>query len=142
MPAGKMYIANTPELITAVQRNSKTLQFAPFASKSHRRLLGTSQEAEKIVLNNVDLAEGEWGLWHEALASVHAVLAPGEGLDQMNRVMIRNVTASLENLRTESDNTSISLMQWLRHQPTLATTEAVYGTENPFRDATIEESFW
>ncbi|KAL9131944.1 MAG: hypothetical protein Q9217_000224 [Psora testacea] len=139
MPGGKMYIASSPETITAVQRHSKTLQFAPFAAKSHRRLFGTSKMAEIIVLNNIDHSAGPWGLWHDALGSVHKVLESGEGLDQMNRIMIRNVANSIEALTTKSPT---GLMKWLKHELTFATTEAVYGPENPFQDSSIEQAFW
>ena len=140
MPGGKMYVVNTPELISAVQRNPKSLQFAPFASKSHRNLFGTSREAEKIVLNNIDLADGAWGLWHDAITGVHKSLAPGEGLDLMNRTMIENVTNTMNQLT--SPMPKIHLHSWLRHELAYATTEAVYGPENPFRDPTVEQSFW
>ena len=65
--------------------------------------------------------------------SLHPSLAPGPGLDAMNRVMIKNITISLDHLYSSINNVNgpvgkrIGLMKWLRHQTTLATTNSVYG---------------
>ncbi|KAF4554062.1 Cytochrome P450-like protein 37 [Elsinoe fawcettii] len=144
MPGGKMYVVNTPGLIGAVQRNAKTLQFAPFASKSHRSVFGTSAEAEKIVMNNIDLKDGHWGLWYEALGAVHQALGPGQALEQMSHVMLANLSTSFNTLTNKSATraTTINLLGWLRHQLTIATTEAMYGPSNPFRDIHTETALW
>ena len=70
-------------------------------------------------------------------------LAPGAGLDGMNRVMIQNVAASLQKLDRESgQGTRIGLVEWIRHEITIATSNAVYGPMNPFNDPKAEEAFW
>jgi len=75
---------------------------------------------------------------------MRSALTPGADLDAMNRVMIQNIAASLEHIRPEKGclDTSISLMRWLRHELTMATTNAVYGPLNPYVDRNVEDGFW
>jgi len=142
MPGGKMYIVNSPELIMSVQRNSKTLQFAPFASQFLVRICGLSSKAVQILRTNIDLREGDWGLYQDSLKAIHAALAPGAGLDHMSRLMLESVSGSLEDLNTKGTRRRISLAQWLRHELTLATSDAVYGPQNPLQDREVEDAFW
>ncbi|KAI4200504.1 MAG: hypothetical protein LQ350_003874 [Teloschistes chrysophthalmus] len=73
---------------------------------------------------------------------MHCALAPGAGLDGLNRVMIQNVAGSLEGLRPiEGQPTRIGLAKWSRREITLATTNAVYGEHNPFKDSTVKQAF-
>lgn len=137
-----MYIVNCPDLIVSVQRSSATLQFAPFASEFTARICGISDEAAKVLKTNVNLEKGNWGLYYDSIKAIHGALIPGAGLEYMSRLMIRSVSRSLESLRTEQRAKRISLGDWLRHEITSATTEAVYGPDNPFRDSKVEDAFW
>lgn len=70
-------------------------------------------------------------------------MTPGTGLDGLNRVMIQNVTGSLESLRPiDGQPSRIWLAEWSRHEVTLATTNTVYGEHNPFKDSKVEQAFW
>ena len=144
MPAGKLYVVNTPHLITSVMRNSKTLLFGPFATKNHRRLFGISAEAESLAQDNVDLARGAFGLWHEAVNASHVALNPGEGLNELNRNMISGLTSSFEQLanKTSAAPLRIGLLQWLQSELTRIVTAASYGPANPFVDPKVGEAFW
>ena len=93
-------------------------------------------------MDNVNLEKGDWGLYSESLKGIHAALAPGGGLELMNRTMIENVAASLDSLQTENKTVRLKLASWLRHEITLATSEAVYGPGNPLRDPKVEDGFW
>lgn len=57
----------------------------------------------------------------------------------MNVAMAQNLKNSFEALVSKP---KISLMQWLKHELSFATTEAVYGPQNPFRDPAVEAAFW
>ncbi|KAH0331727.1 cytochrome P450, partial [Aureobasidium melanogenum] len=144
MPAGKLYVVNTPHLITSVMKNSKTLLFGPFATKNHRRLFGVSAEAERLAQDNVDLSRGPWGLWHEAVNASHVALNPGEGLDELNRKMLQGMSGTFERLirNTSEGPTEIRLLQWLKLELTNIVTAASYGPGNPFADPKIGEAFW
>ena len=77
----------------------------------------SSKETNNILKINVNGDEGDWGYSMEFYKSLHPALAPGKGLDAMNRVMIQSVAASLDALKPISAKpTRIGLVKWLRHQ--------------------------
>ncbi|KAL6713087.1 hypothetical protein ACLMJK_009208 [Lecanora helva] len=144
MPGAKIYIVNSLELIAAVQRHHKTLAFPPIEAKMGRRMNAWSDEADKVIMKNVNGEEGDWGMSMESYQAMRAALAPGVDLDAMNRIMVQNVAASLERLQPEKGrpSTNINLMHWLRHELTMATTNAVYGPRNPYANRDVENGFW
>ncbi|KAL9622344.1 MAG: hypothetical protein Q9160_003355 [Pyrenula sp. 1 TL-2023] len=74
---------------------------------------------------------------------VHPSLAPGPGLDAMTRIMVSNVAMSMERLdETVTEGGSLQLRSWLRHEITLASSNAVYGPMNPFLNKEVEDAFW
>ena len=139
-----MYIATTPELIQAIQKLPKALAFPPIEAKFASRICGSSEEANRILMKNVNGEDGDWGLSMEAYAGMRAALSPGPGLDDMNRIMIQNIAGSLDSLRPSSKafGTRIELAKWLRQSVTAATTNSVYGPQNPFKDSQIADASW
>jgi len=143
MPGSKMYIINTPELIQAVQKNPKALAFPPIEAKFAHNVCGPSEEAHKIVMNNVNGDDGDWGLSVELYAAMRDALSPGPHIDEMNREMIRCIDASLEDIKPHNgQSVTIKLASWLRETITVATTNSVYGPQNPFKDAAVVDAFW
>ncbi|KAH8651557.1 cytochrome P450 [Tricladium varicosporioides] len=143
MPGQKMYIVTTPDLIQDIQKRPKTLAFPPIEAKFATTVCGASAEAHNILLKNVNGDEGDWGLSMDSYSAMRAALLPGPGLDEMNRLMIQNVAASLDSLiPTGKKSTTMKLSAWLRRTVTAATTNSVYGPQNPFKDPEIEDCFW
>jgi hypothetical protein len=147
VPGSKIYVVNSPELITAVQKQ-KTLAFAPLEAKLAKLLFHPSAKGGEIMIANTNANNGERGLYSEGIKSIHAALLPGGGLDEMNRIAIQNIAASCDRLDPRSDGKAVAppvrikLMQWLRHEITMATTNSVYGPMNPFKDPKVEAGFW
>ena len=138
-----MYIVTTPELIQAVQKQPKTLAFPPIEAKFAAKICGISAETHKIMMKNVNGDEGDWGLSMESYAGMRAALSAGHGLDEMNRVMIQNIAVSLDSLKpAPGTRTKIGLAKWLRRSVTAATTNSVYGPQNPFKDLMVVDAFW
>ena len=126
MPGQKMYIVTKPDLIQSIQKQPKALAFPPIEAEFATKICGPSQEAHKILLKNVNGDDGDWGLSMEAYAGMRAALSPGPGLDDMNRVMIQNIAASLDSLKPSSGSrTKLELAKWLRQSVTAATTNSV-----------------
>lgn len=143
MPGTKMYVVTTPELIQAIQKQPKELAFPPIEAKFASRVCGSSAEAHKIMMTNVNGDEGDWGLSMETYAAMRAALAPGPDLDNMNRVMIQNIAAALDHLTAAGGkHAKIGLAKWLRSSVTAATTNSVYGPQNPFKQQAVEDGFW
>ncbi|MCJ1433380.1 hypothetical protein MMC27_002740 [Xylographa pallens] len=144
MPGTKIYVINSVELITATQRYPKTLAFPPIEAKMGIRLNAASEAANQIIMKNVNGDDGDWGLSMDTYKCMRTAMTPGSNLDSMNRVMIQEVAAFMEKLHTvrSSPSPTIGLMEWLRHEITLATTNAVYGPMNPYVDKNVENGFW
>ena len=143
MPGSKMYVVTTPELIQAVQKQPKALAFPPIEAKFASTVCGSSADAHKILMKNVNGDEGDWGLSMESYAAMRTALSPGPGLDGINRVMVDSVTSSLESIRPSKGKvTTVELAGWLRNNITLATTNSVYGPGNPFKDKAVVDAFW
>ncbi|ESZ97926.1 putative cytochrome P450 [Sclerotinia borealis F-4128] len=139
----KMYIVNSLPLIQSIQKQPKDLAFPPIEAKFANQICGVSPEASKILMSNVNGDDGNFGLSMESYHAMRGALTPGSGLDQMNRIMIQNVAASLDDLMPSGKKSvNIKLSEWLRRVVTKATTNSVYGPQNPFKEAGVQDSFW
>ena len=142
MLGGRLYIINSPDLVLAVQRNAKVFNSGPFTAKFAAQVFALSEETEAIWLKNVDGEEGDWGFHSDGMKGIHKALASGKpDLDNLNNAMLRNITGFLGKLGNEAQS-EIPLLNWLRHEMTVATTGAIYGLKNPFRAREVEDGFW
>ena len=144
IPGQKMYIVTSMHLIQSIQKQPKTLAFPPIEAKFASKVCGTSQEAYEILMKNVNGDEGHWGLSIESYEGMRAALKPGEGLDDMNRAMVQEVAGCLDKLsiQIEAGNNKIGLSEWLRDIVTVATTNSVYGPQNPYQNKAVVDAFW
>ncbi|KAI9682768.1 MAG: hypothetical protein M1822_006258 [Bathelium mastoideum] len=84
---------------------------------------------------------GDYSYAIEFDKAIHPAVTPGANLDEMNRLSIQKVSNSLDSLALETCQ-RIKLYQWVQENIGLATSEAVYGPGNPFRNPEILASFW
>jgi hypothetical protein len=66
----------------------------------------------------------------------HPSLNPGPQLDILNRKSVQ-IVASLLSKFAEKGPSTISLADWVGRQVLAATTESVYGPQNPFSDPAV-----
>lgn len=138
-----MYIVTALELVQAIQKQPKILAFPPIEAKFASKICGSSAQAHDILLKNVNGDAGDWGLSMESYAAMRAALSSGPELDKMNHVMIQNIAVSINNLKSSGDkHVKIELAKWLRSSVTTATTNSVYGPQNPFKDESVADGFW
>ncbi|KAL8692058.1 MAG: hypothetical protein Q9218_002844 [Villophora microphyllina] len=78
----------------------------------------------------------------EGYKGMHTALAPGPGLDKINKSIVHDIAAAVLRLNAGPGTVRISLYQWVRHTITIATSNAVYGTHNIFREPEIYKAFW
>jgi hypothetical protein len=144
MPEGsKLYVITSPELIGAVQRQPKSLAFPPVGVKFAMSLAGSSEEANRIVTDNINGEDGDYGLSMDFNKVIYPALSPGKPLEAMYRIIIPQIAASLDKLRAENGKgIMIGLIEWVRHELTLGITDCVYGPGNPFKEKAVEEAFW
>jgi hypothetical protein len=136
MPYGRTYVVNSTKLVSAVQRNAKTISFDPILTTVAERLAGiTGPELEA-------LKEEETGGGGAHRKVVHS-MAPsliGLGLDAMNKAMLANLENFINALETQDQ--AFDLWAWTRHVISIASTDAVFGPENPYAKDNYEQTFW
>lgn len=137
-----MYIVTSLDLVQAIQKKPKVLAFPPIGVRFASRILGISAEAIKAMKNNINGEEGEWGLSMELHGGIRLALGAGPDLDRMNREMVQSIAASLDRLEVSTDKAKLKLAKWVRRNVTIATTNSVYGPQNPFKDESIADAFW
>ncbi|KUI53200.1 Cholesterol 7-alpha-monooxygenase [Cytospora mali] len=138
LPDSRMYVVNSPQLITAVQAQFRTLSFTAIEATIAANLLGCKKSTIEIIGGDVTKDEGYLMSFPKY---VHSALSAGPGLDAMNRRAIQVISKSLDDW-SEKGATKIQMWQWVRHELLLASTEGVYGPKNPFRDPATEEAWY
>ncbi|KAF2009522.1 cytochrome P450, partial [Aaosphaeria arxii CBS 175.79] len=142
LPGTRLYIVNTPQLISAVQKNFKALTFQAVTDKFSGLICGTSQEAQDVQKRLLD----EWQAAANSAPSPshtsYKALSPGESLDEMNRTMIQRLAKEVEIIVSGGEEKEVALFEWVKEAVGVATTDGVYGDKNPYRDAGFRRSFW
>ena len=140
----RMYIVNSPELVVAVQRQTKSLSFQPFVAAMLPKLLLVDKDAMEVVKRNVDGDEGDWGLIPDTHRETWPAIAPGPQLDLMIQSMLSILLPYLDEFSGAGEaDPSTDLYSWVRRAFTLAGTSALYGPGNPFRwESGLEDAFW
>ena len=139
LPKSKLYVVNSTETVKTVMGRPHDLSSHPLAAEFATSVCGTSKETFEILMSHV---RGEQGDMLGFFTSTRTTLAPGLGLDGMNRIMVEKISASLEKLSGGQEPKRIMLQKWLEHEITHATTESVYGPMNPYRDPNVVAAFW
>lgn len=140
----RTYIVSSADLVTAVERNQKTISFFPFVSAMSPRVFDLHRHGSTmdIINQNLNKEDGDWGLVHDTTKLMHAAMAPGPNLDRMNRSMLSFMAMYFDELAADGAS-SIGLYEWIRPRFTIASTEAIYGPGNPFkRQPDLGDAFW
>lgn len=132
-----MYVVNSPQLITAIQAQFRALSFTAIEASIAATLPGCKQTTVDTISRDVAKDEGYLMSFPKY---VHAALSAGPGLDAMNRRAIRVISKSLDDW-SRKGATEVQLWHWVRHELLLASTEGVYGPQNPFRDPVMEKAW-
>jgi hypothetical protein len=136
---GKVYIVTSPELVTAVNRNSKTLALNPFIAQVGKRITGHDDATSEIVQVNLNGENGK-GYVIDLHDRVLSALAPGQRLENMIAPMIREITGHLTKME---DIEEIDLFSWTKKMITMCSTAAIYGLSNPFsKNPEYCDLFW
>ena len=139
---GKVYVVTSSELVSAVNRNAKTLAFNPFIAQLGKRITGHDQATSLIVQHNLNGENGS-GYVIDVHDSTVTALAPGNSLEEMTSAMIQEVSVCLTALDQGSGGDEIDFFAWTRRTVTMCSTKAIYGPENPFnKNPKLEQAFW
>lgn len=138
---GKVYVITSPELVSAVNRNAKTLAFNPFIAQLGKRITSHDQATSLIVQHNLNGENGS-GYVLEVHDGTMAALAPGKSLEEMTLAMLQEVSICLTALDNGGSD-EIDFFAWTRKTVTMCSTKAIYGPENPFNKyPELERAFW
>ena len=137
MPGARIYVVNSTNLIPIVQRQFRTVAFTPFAARAFEYAMGGSKTASEIMKTGMTEDHGYLMSFDKA---IHPALSPGPALDATNRASVKALATSLDRLRRQSP-TTIDMYKWIQHEVLLATTDAVYGTMNPYRNPAMETAW-
>jgi hypothetical protein len=124
---GKVYVVTSPNLVSAVNRNSKVLAFNPFIAQTGKRITGHDEATSRIVQHNLNGENGS-GYAIEVHDGIVTSLAPGENLEQMTATMVQEASTYLDKLKDRE----IDLFAWTRQVVTMCSMRAIYGPRNPF----------
>ncbi|KAH9883538.1 cytochrome P450 [Xylariomycetidae sp. FL2044] len=138
LPGSRMYIVNSPPLLTSVQSRFRALSFTAIEASIAANVIGVSKATNDIIGHDVN-CDGNYLMSFPKY--VHSALSSGPGLDAMNRRSIQVIADALEKKAKEGTST-VKMFQWVRHELLLASTEAVYGPKNPFRDPAMEQAWY
>lgn len=139
MLSGKIYIVTSPDLVNAVNRNSKKIAFNPFVAMLGKRITGHDEETSRIVQYNLNGEHGP-GYVIDVHDRIVASLAPGKDLQQTMKAMLSQISSYFEALSPDAE---INLFEWTRYTVTLCSTGALYGGENPFnKNPKFVYAFW
>jgi hypothetical protein len=120
-----------------MQKNQKVLKFDKFLTVA-AECLGGIRGPGLTLLREKQNGGGDLG--NTIVHAMHPSLL-GDGLDRMNETMIDYLKTSIDELGINQGQ-PIDLHLWCRHAITIASTDAVYGEMNPYKDPKIEEAFW
>ncbi|KAJ4127784.1 hypothetical protein NW768_008057 [Fusarium equiseti] len=130
---GKLYVIFDPAIIQSAYRK-KTLSFQPFAVEFAQRELLISDETHKK-LKHTDLVP-------DFFAAIHPAMA-GEHIHRMNANALNYIAKDVNSIKKGSALGHGNVWLWLRDVVTMATSEALYGPENPLReDPSLLEDLW
>ncbi|KAI0972458.1 cytochrome P450 [Xylaria arbuscula] len=138
LPGLRLYVVNSPPLITAIQNQYRTLSFTALEGKVAVNVIGVNKAIGAVIERDVTSDDGYLMNFPKY---IHSALAAGPGLDTMNRRSTQVISKSLD-IRAQKGKTTINMFSWVRHELLMATTEGVYGPKNPFRDPAMEEAWY
>ncbi|KAK7987376.1 hypothetical protein PG989_007691 [Apiospora arundinis] len=139
MPGQRVYVVNSLSLIPQIQRHIKTIAFAPIEAQAADAVMGVGP-AGNAIIGSERMFESDSYL-STFVPSTQPALSPGPGLDSLNGATIRCIANSTKML-AEGGPKTLELFAWVRRELFMATTEAIYGPKNPFRDPKLEQAWF
>lgn len=100
--------------------------------------MGVSKQALDIM--GRDPVE-DHGFVHQITVETTKGLAPGPVLDDLNSKAVGILNTSLSALSDRDAPVTVDMFQWASYQIMMATTNAVYGSRNPFKDPAVRDAY-
>ena len=127
-----------PTSIAAVQRNARNIAFEPLLAQVAERIAGCLPETVDKVRPGRSGGKGGGQL---VVHAMHPTLL-GDGLDEMNEVMVKSLNRMINELAMDSSEPVIDLFGWCKDGITIASTDSMWGPLNPYKSKFLRDCFW
>jgi hypothetical protein len=141
MFGANVYVSTSPELLYSLQRQPKSLSFWYFEAHFTAKLGGLSQAGTDECFRGVRPESTDACSVIDCLKGVKTAVSAQGDLEKMSQVATRVLDGAIQKLM-QDEGVSIDLEAWVKREVMLASTDAVYGANNPFRDPAVVEGFW
>lgn len=135
MPGGRIYIVNSPDLISTIQKQPRVLSFWFIEASFTKNLGGISNEANTILLENARGDKGQKSLVVDGMRATHKAMS-GEHLERMTLAAIGRARNEIN--KSADKAKEIELWDWAQHVFSLAVSSSVYGPDNPYENERLE----
>lgn len=106
-----------------------------------KRIMKVSRKSIEALSQNIE-GIGHWGFREETMKAVHATMAHADNLEKITQEMLRSLIPQLAISHSGSVPRREELFSWMKRIVTRASTDAIYGDDNPFHDPRVEDGFW
>lgn len=124
-----------------MQKQVRAISFSPVMVRMAATIMGGSKSAVEIIGRD---PLDDHGHIPGMVKVIHETLLPGANLDSLNRRSVQLVTASMDSLASGLEGkeyATLNMYHWIGQQVLMATTESIYGPQNPFRDDGAVQAF-
>jgi hypothetical protein len=158
MFGSNVYIITSPSLIYSLHKQPRQLSFWYFEAMFTAKLGGFSRAGTEASFKGIlpEVADKERSPVIDVLKTTVVAMSPqgdmgrllgvaaermGRGLDEVAREG-RGMGTEIRKGEGAGGEETVDLCEWVQHEMVMATTEAFYGSKNPYRDGGVEEGFW
>ena len=143
IPFSRFYVINSWELVSLIQRQSRVFSFQAVTDAFAGKICDLSDTAKNVLQNEAQAwGESDRGTENPNHAAFKTLL-PGEGQDEMKRAVIKRLLQAAEDWVPKGQRSeTVKLYDWVKREITIATTDGIYGEQNPYRDPSVRSSFW
>ncbi|KAM7187067.1 cholesterol 7-alpha-monooxygenase [Naviculisporaceae sp. PSN 640] len=136
LPFMRIYVVNSTQLIPLLQKQWLSVSFASIAAGAGGTV-GLSKHGQDILKQGLGTEHGFSESWPK---HIMPAMSPGPDLDAINRKAVQVFADEMEKLRAQGTQ-RVPLRTWSRKAMVMATTEAVWGKQNPYRDPEVAEAW-
>jgi len=117
------------------------VSFVPYVLEFAKRILLTSPHGMDMLSEDIH-EESRSGLRSETLNVIHKSLMPVNSLQSMAKDNLEQISAFLDSPIGLGDEKGFPLFQWVRQFVSVASTNVMYGPENPLLSPQLMDGFW
>lgn len=121
-----------------MQRQVRTLSLAPILIRFFSHFMGITGKGLSIMSENPLESHG---FIRNMTAGASIGVSPGPSLDELDTKAASHLNTSMNTLCAKGASTTVDLFEWASQVIMLATTDAIYGPGNPFKDPAVQEAY-